>query len=343
MGHVNGLNYSFSLKERKKMSETPPESYEHQEEKCKLSRKYLGYLHNKYPKFKDESDKEWVDRIFPLYQREKQKEYQKEQKKKRKLSQPRNYNIMNPRSRKYAAVKKIYDDLVSGNQEKGILNDHLESVQRYFFGIDYWIIKSDSDPTILNEKNAMKKEHGKILEPREYLKGDAYYWFPRFINETEEEHERRILGRPRDEKDSRKTPIDFHNEQKDVNVREFETGATRDSEDGKLDYEGFLSTLALQRYAEYMHKHRKQSDGEIRCSDNWQKGIPLDAYIKSLWRHLIEVWTIHRKLAFSPYSGTSTTNPMEEIQEEALCAIIFNAFGYLHEVKKAQEEKSESN
>jgi len=35
-------------------------------------------------------------------------------------------------------------------------------------------------------------------------------------------------------------------------VRTFDTGATRDTEDGKLDYEGFLSGRVLKRYAEYM-------------------------------------------------------------------------------------------
>lgn len=113
-------------------------------------------------------------------------------------------------------------------------------------------------------------------------------------------------------------------------MREFETGATRDSDDAKLDYEGFLSSLALPRYAEYLHKHRTQADGNIRDSDNWQKGIPFDAYMKSLWRHLIEVWTLHRK-SFDFVDKVE----IEEL-EEALCAIIFNAFGYLHEIKKEQ-------
>ncbi|KKM86671.1 hypothetical protein LCGC14_1276580 [marine sediment metagenome] len=119
-------------------------------------------------------------------------------------------------------------------------------------------------------------------------------------------------------------------------MRTFDSGATRDDEDSKLDYEGYLSPLAFQRYAEYMHKHRVQSNGKMRDSDNWQKGIPLDAYVKSLWRHLIEVWTLHRK-------SIPFFDEMDELsQEEALCAVIFNAFGYLHEIKKAQEERNEN-
>ena len=104
-------------------------------------------------------------------------------------------------------------------------------------------------------------------------------------------------------------------------MRTFNTGATRDTEDGKLDYEGFLSPVALRRYAEYMHKHRIQSDGSLRSSDNWQKGIPLDAYMKSGFRHFMDWWAIHR-----------TEEAFDEWGEDAICALIFNAFGYLHEI-----------
>ena len=41
-------------------------------------------------------------------------------------------------------------------------------------------------------------------------------------------------------------------------MRKFETGATRNLDDGKFDFDGFLSPLTLKRFAEYMHKHRKQ-------------------------------------------------------------------------------------
>ena len=118
-------------------------------------------------------------------------------------------------------------------------------------------------------------------------------------------------------------------------MREFDTGATRDDDNEKLDYEGFLSPVALKRYAEYMHEHRKQVDGGMRASDNWQKGIPLDVYMKSLWRHLIELWNVHRdprKLGMHEI----VMSDIIYIKKEALCAIIFNAFGYLHEITKGQ-------
>jgi hypothetical protein len=103
-------------------------------------------------------------------------------------------------------------------------------------------------------------------------------------------------------------------------IRRFPTGATRDTEDGKLDYEGFLAPRVLERYACYMHEHRVQPDGTMRASDNWQKGIPKDAYMKSLWRHFMEVWTCHRE-------GVEGKR-----LEDALCAVMFNTMGYLFEV-----------
>jgi hypothetical protein len=39
------------------------------------------------------------------------------------------------------------------------------------------------------------------------------------------------------------------------------TGATRNLDEDKLDYEGFLSPYVLRRFAAYMHEHRKTPDG----------------------------------------------------------------------------------
>ena len=77
-------------------------------------------------------------------------------------------------------------------------------------------------------------------------------------------------------------------------AQEFPTGATRDQDHDKPDYEGFLSPLVIERYGQYMHGHRLQLDGKLRPSDNWQKGIPLDKYMKSLWRHFFAAWKLHR-------------------------------------------------
>lgn len=108
-------------------------------------------------------------------------------------------------------------------------------------------------------------------------------------------------------------------------MRTFETGATRDAETGKLDFEGFLSPLVLERFAQYMHKHRTLADGSLRASDNWQAGIPRDVYMKSLFRHFIDAWSAHRG------------HPARDTLDEALCAMLFNAMGYLHELLVAKK------
>jgi hypothetical protein len=75
-----------------------------------------------------------------------------------------------------------------------------------------------------------------------------------------------------------------------------------------------------------MHSHRQQTDGKLRASDNWTKGIPRDVYMKSIWRHFLDVWLSHRGY------------PTEAGLEEALCALLFNVQGYLHEVLKHERE-----
>lgn len=110
-------------------------------------------------------------------------------------------------------------------------------------------------------------------------------------------------------------------------MRKFDSGATRDDSVGKLDYEGFYSPLVMQRYATYMNKHRVQSDGGLRDSDNWQKGIPKNVYMKSAWRHFFDVWKEHR--------GIKTETGIEE----SLTALLFNIQGYLFEVLKDKNNK----
>jgi len=114
-------------------------------------------------------------------------------------------------------------------------------------------------------------------------------------------------------------------------MRKFKSGSTRDTEEGKLDYEGFLSPIVLKAYAEYMNKHRLQADGNLRDSDNWQ-GLfgekHYDVCIKSLLRHTMDLWLEHR--GYKSRDG----------KKDALCGIIFNAKAYLFKMLK-EEEKSE--
>jgi hypothetical protein len=109
----------------------------------------------------------------------------------------------------------------------------------------------------------------------------------------------------------------------DGTKRTFDTGATRGTAEEKYDFEGFLSPLVINRFGGYMHKNRLQSDGTLRDSDNWQKGIPKDVYMKSMFRHFMDLWDLHR-------NGTDD-KATERFTEEALCALLFNVMGYLHE------------
>jgi hypothetical protein len=108
--------------------------------------------------------------------------------------------------------------------------------------------------------------------------------------------------------------------------RLFESGATRNNDVDLPDYEGFFSPLVVEAFGKYMHKHRHLADGSMRASDNWQKGIPMDSYIKSAFRHFVDWWKFHRGC-----KGRDTL-------VDALCALMFNTMGYLHELLKAQSE-----
>lgn len=98
--------------------------------------------------------------------------------------------------------------------------------------------------------------------------------------------------------------------------RTFQSGATREKDEGKIDPEAALSPLVLIAYCEYVRKHRLQSDGKLRGDDNWQLGIPIASYMKSLLRHVLEAWRAYRQ---------------KEDINDALFAIMFNTMGLLHE------------
>jgi hypothetical protein len=79
-------------------------------------------------------------------------------------------------------------------------------------------------------------------------------------------------------------------------MRAFESGAIRDSEEGKLDFEAALSPQVLWEFAVYMEKHCHLPDGTTRSADNWQAGFPNDVLMKSLLRHVMDLWMLHRGL-----------------------------------------------
>ena len=112
-------------------------------------------------------------------------------------------------------------------------------------------------------------------------------------------------------------------------IRVYDSGGKRDTNVGKLDFEGFLSPRVLIAFAEYMNKNRTMADGSIRSSDNWQKGFGdkhYDVCMQSMFRHFMDVWTEHRE-GFT-----------EEGQMTALMGLLFNVQAYAHQLLKDIEE-----
>ena len=100
----------------------------------------------------------------------------------------------------------------------------------------------------------------------------------------------------------------------------FETGAMRNRKENELRYDGFLSPLALQMFARYMHKNRTTADGTIRDPDNWQKGMPDESYLDSLLRHVMDIWLIYR----------GYPEAARESKFESLSGAFFNVQGLMH-------------
>lgn len=110
-------------------------------------------------------------------------------------------------------------------------------------------------------------------------------------------------------------------------IRTFNTGATRDTDTNKLDLDGFLCPLVLERYAEYMNANRKMADGSIRASDNWKAGIPQEVYRKSTWRHFFSFWK-------HCLSGDKVLAIVDA------CGILFNVMGWMHEELKNDNNRT---
>ncbi len=100
-------------------------------------------------------------------------------------------------------------------------------------------------------------------------------------------------------------------------ITKFGTGAIRDSQEGKEDWIETISWTAMKVYAQYMTSKKKQY-GE----GNFKKGIPIESYEKSLVRHL------HKYLANKYEGGT------EEVDNDHLCAMLFNVIGIIHELNR---------
>lgn len=99
-------------------------------------------------------------------------------------------------------------------------------------------------------------------------------------------------------------------------VTKFKTGAIRDTQGGKEMYGETISWRAFKRYATYMTGKREKYG-----SGNFKKGIPIESYEESLIRHV-------QKYMANKYEGGTV-----EKDEDHLSAIVFNAFGIMHEQK----------
>lgn len=104
-------------------------------------------------------------------------------------------------------------------------------------------------------------------------------------------------------------------------ITKFNTGAIRDSQEGKEDYVETISWTAMKRYAQYMtSKKVKYGAG------NFKKGIPIESYEQSLLRHI-------QKYIQNKYEkGTIEAN------EDHLAAIVFNVFGIMHEEQQLKKD-----
>lgn len=113
-----------------------------------------------------------------------------------------------------------------------------------------------------------------------------------------------------------------------MSMRNFNTGATRDTDEGKINYNDILPAIVFEAYGKYMDKHRLQADGKLRDSDNWQQGFGenhLDVCAKSMYRHLIDV-----QKELDGYKSRDGIN-------EALGGLMFNTIAYWYWILKDVE------
>ena len=116
-------------------------------------------------------------------------------------------------------------------------------------------------------------------------------------------------------------------------TRVSDTGATRNSNVGKINYQGALSPVVLEAYGKYIEKHSLLPDGTIRNNKNWQKlfGTPQEhreVCIESAWRHFIDILMEH--------DGYESRDGIDE----ALGGLMFNIQAYWFSILKERRENN---
>lgn len=114
-------------------------------------------------------------------------------------------------------------------------------------------------------------------------------------------------------------------------LRVSNSGAIRNSEVGKIRYQGALSPLVLEAYGKYIEKHSLLPDGTRRNNKNWQKlfGTPEEhrqVCIESAWRHFIDVLMEH--------DGYESRDGIDE----ALGGLMFNIQAYWFSLLKQNKK-----
>lgn len=102
----------------------------------------------------------------------------------------------------------------------------------------------------------------------------------------------------------------------------FPSGAIRDSQEDKPDFNETISWTAFNRYAKYMTgKKSKYGAG------NFKRGIPTESYVKSMLRHV------------DKFMRNTFENGDDEKNEDHLSAIVFNVFGIMHNEEQEKLKK----
>lgn len=128
----------------------------------------------------------------------------------------------------------------------------------------------------------------------------------------------------------------------EIKIRKLDSGAVRDTDNGKFEYLGFMHPLNDYSFAKYMHEHRKMADGSLRDSNNWWAGFGLDVCIQSLVRHVEDLKMIYAGYyVYEKRDGTKAErivlkerlkklpgNYKEITVEESTNAIRFNSMAY---------------